>query len=98
MSFKPVTVTSVIEPFVSYNPRRRGFSIFNNGSDTFFVSADPSNVAADGFPVAAGVTLTMLEEDDDEPWMAHYAVSSAGDINARVQESIKREVPVETIQ
>ena len=91
MSFKPVTVTTDIEPVVTYNPRRFGVALFNNGTDTVYVSQDPLNVVTDGFPVSSGVVVILSEEDDDEPEMALYAVTSSGSSNCRVQESIRRD-------
>ena len=90
MSFKPVTVTTTIEPVVTYNPKRKGLALFNNGTVTVFVSQDPSNVASDGFPVAASVAIIFSSEDDDEPELALYAVTESGSADCRVQESIGR--------
>lgn len=91
MSFKPVTVTTVVESVVDWNPRRRGIAFFNNGSATVFVSQDETNVAADGFPVAPGVTILFSSDEHDEPEMALFAVADSGSQNCRVQESVGRE-------
>jgi len=77
--------TSIVQ-VVPYNDRRLSLSFWNNGSATVFISVDPSNVAAQGFPMPTGAGLTFLQLDGDEPWLAYFAIADSGTQDVRISE------------
>lgn len=71
---------------VAYNKRRKSLVIENNGTARVFVSQDPANIAADGFPLDPGWSIGLQTVEGDEPELAMYAVASSGTQDVRVVE------------
>ena len=77
--------TSIVQ-VVPYNNKRLSLSFWNNGSATVYISVDPQNVLAQGFPMPTGAGLTFLQLDGDEPWLAYFGVAASGDQDVRISE------------
>jgi hypothetical protein len=76
-----VTITADIKKVLDANPKRVCFRIFNNGTQTAFVTSNPSAAKADCYPI-----LTQTEYKNRWHQGEVYMISDAGDRNMRIEE------------
>ncbi len=98
MPWRAVTLTPGAREVAGDNRRRRTLSVANNGGGTAFLSQDPSNVLAFGFPIGVGQVITLTREDGDEPDLPLYGDTAAASIDLRVQESVGLPIPLPVIE
>jgi len=68
------------------NPKRRSYSIVNNGSGLIYTGADAGLTVDSGEPLPAG-TMVSDDTDPEDVW----AVSSSGTQDVRITEILKGE-------
>lgn len=86
MSMFAAVVTTEERMITAYNKRRLSLVIHNNGTARVFVSQDPANIAANGFPLDPGWSIGLQTVEGDEPALPIYGVSSSGSQDVRVVE------------
>lgn len=94
MAFFSRTVGTTEIQLTPYNPRRKSLVIFNNGSLTVFISQDPANIAAQGFPLTPGGSAAFVDIEGDEPELAIYAVSTGVGQDMRIVEGYGHAAPI----
>jgi len=87
MAFRRVLVTTEVTQLVPYNPRRTAIVVYNFGSARIFVSDNPANVLAEGFPLEPGASFSLVKADGDDPTPALYAQAETGTQDIRISES-----------
>ena len=90
MPFSQTTVGVAAIQIAPFNKLRLGITIRSLGVAQCFISNDRVNIAAQGFPIAIGEYLTLLERDGDDPAAALYAITAAGTADLRIIESYER--------
>lgn len=88
MAWRAFTATATVQKILSYNPKRLSASIQDNGDASVAVSPDPTNVLTRGWIIPVGGSITLVNEEGDEPEADLYIVSLSGSQNCRVQESL----------
>jgi hypothetical protein len=88
MSYRAITVTTNPTVIASYNPRRISLTIVNVGNNDVYISIDPQNIVANGFPLSPGMILTLVREDGDKAEYAFYAQTLTGTAELRIQEGV----------
>jgi len=88
MSYRAITVTTTPTVIASYNPRRISLTIVNVGNNDVYISIDPQNIIANGFPIPSGMILTLTREDGDKAEYAFYAQTLTGSSELRIQEGV----------
>lgn len=81
---KTITAVSVTDSgtfLADVNFTRKGICITNLGSETIFLGPNDTVTVSDGFPLAAGATLS-----DELSTDAYYAVAATGPVDVRVME------------
>jgi len=68
------------------NPKRKSYSIVNNGGATIYLGGDAGVTVDSGEPLLAGEMVSDDTDDEDV-----YAISGAADQDIRVTEILKRE-------
>jgi len=79
-----VPTTSV--KLMDANPKRKAYSIVNNGSNTIYLGANSGVTTESGEPLLPG-EMVSDDTDDEDVW----ALAASGTQDVRVTELIKRE-------
>ena len=91
MGFYSRTVTTVETELTAYNKSRTSISIMNLGVNRVFISQNPANIAAEGWPLDPGWAIGLSVIDGDEPDLALHAVAGVGSNNVRIVEQYGNE-------
>jgi hypothetical protein len=87
MVFRRVTVGTKVIPLLSFNPKRVGVVIFNNGSVNVYLHDSAQKVKEEGLVLTPQATITFLKAWGDPTEFEMWCVADAEDQDVRVYES-----------
>lgn len=83
--YNAVSVGSTATQILPSNPARRGCLVLNNGSSTMYLGMDANVTTSNGFPIAAGSSLSNSGEHED--WRgAIFGIVVTGSVDVRFWE------------
>jgi hypothetical protein len=87
MVFRRVTVGTTVIPLLSFNPKRVGVVIFNNGSANIYIHDSAQKVKEEGLVLTPQGTITFLKAWGDPTEFEMWTVADAEGQDVRVYES-----------
>ena len=75
MPFRRVTVGFTTAKIISFNPKRTGFIVMNNGENLAYVHDHNVNIWLDGLPLPPSATLTFSKVEQDRPELDYWAAA-----------------------
>ena len=93
MATRAMIADTTVKLLAPYDPRRLTLAIYNNGTNTAFISKDPTEVTANGWPIPAPGAIAFTKRDGDEPEGPWYVQTLGGTTDLRIVEGFSTATP-----